>query len=191
MSQDKEKTLQDYLYLRQGIYDPTLRFAFTNITEEEFTSAWNSEPIKIPAGHTVELSHHLASKLTKELVDKIMMGNAKLNEIEFYTKNPNSMPNTYRAPSSLGVPSARKIWEDQICRLLAPDEESPQTQLMRIKIKEELLRDLKAEPASGSPLDSAPKSLSEFADLSVQHTDITEQVPMKLKQVGRPKKVVA
>lgn len=183
----KEPTLQELLYIRQGIYNPLLRFAFTNITEEEFVSAWGGEPIKIPAGHTVELQHHLAAKLTKELVDKIMIGNAKLNEVEFYQKNPNAMPNTYRAPSSLGVPGARKIWEDQICRLLAPDEESPQTQLMRIKIKEELMRDLKAEPASGSPLDNAPK-LSEFADLMAPKEEKIEQAPMKLKTVGRPRK---
>lgn len=191
MAESKAETLQDLLFIRQGIYNPMLKFAWTNITEEQFISAWNGEPIKIPAGHTVELPHHLAAKLTKELVDKIMIGNAKLTEIEYYQKNQNAMPNTYRAPSSLGVPAARKIWEDQICHLMAPDEESPQTQLMRIKIKEELLRDLKAEPSSGSPLDNAPK-LTEFADLTTTHEKTIEVKPeVKLKEVkprGRPKK---
>lgn len=180
---EKEKSLQDILFIRQGIYNPMLRFAWTNITEEEFVSAWGGEPIKIPAGQTVELTHHLAAKLTKELTDKIMIGNAKLNEIEFYKNNPNVQINTYRANSSLGVPAARAIWDNQICRLLAPDEESPQTQLMRIKIKEELLRDLKAEPASGSPLDNAPTGLGEFADLSNKE-EVIEKKPMKLKKVS-------
>jgi len=184
----KEQTLQEILYIRQGIYNPMLRFAFTNITESEFTSAWGGEPIKIPAGHTVELTHHLAAKLTKELVDMIMIGNAKLNEIEFYKNNQNAMPNTYRAASSLGVPAARKVWEDQICRLLAPDEESPQTQLMRIKIKEELMRDLQAQPSAGSPLDNAPKSLGEFADLNIDKEQEIEKAPMELKTVSKTKK---
>lgn len=183
----KEESLQEILYIRQGVYNPALRFAFTNISEEEFVSAWGGEPIKIPAGHTVELPHHLAAKLTKELVDKIMIGNAKLNEVEYYQKNQNAMPNTYRAPSSLGVPAARKVWEDQICRLLAPDEESPETQLMRIKIKQELLKDLQAEPSSGSPLDNAP-ALSEFADLTADKETPKEKAPMKLKEVAKPKK---
>lgn len=182
----KEETLQDLLYIRQGIYNPMLKFAFTNITEEEFVSAWGGEPIKIPAGLTVELPHHLAAKLTKELVDKIMIGNAKLNEIEFYKNNPNVQMNTYRAASSLGVPAARKVWEDKIVHLMAPDEESPQTQLMRIKIKEELMRDLKAEPSSGSPLDNAPK-LSEFADLGAHKEEVQEKAPMKLKTTKTPK----
>lgn len=192
MVDKKEESLQSLLYIRQGIYNPLLRFSFTNITEEEFISAWNSEPIKIPAGVTVELTHHLAAKLTRELVDKIMIGNAKINEIEFYKNNPNVQMNTYRASSSLGVPGARKIWEDQICRLLAPDEESPQTQLMRIKIREELMRDLKAEPSSGSPLDNASISVEEFADLSNRLDNKEEKIekaPMKLKKVGRPAKI--
>lgn len=187
----EENTLQELLYIRQGIYNPMLKFAFTNITEETFTSAWGGEPIVIPAGHTVELPHHLAAKLTKELVDKIMIGNAKLNEVEFYNKNANAMPNTYRAPSSLGVPGARKVWEDQIVHLMAPDEESPQTQLMRIKIKEELMRDLQAEPSTGSPLDNAPASLDEFADLNANKQQSEEKEPMKLKKApGRPKKII-
>lgn len=188
MAQEKEKTLQEILFIKEGIYNPMLRFAFTNITEEEFVSAWGGEPIKIPAGQTVELTHHLAAKLTKELVDKIMIANAKLNEIEHYKNNPNLMSNTYRSPSSLGVPSARKVWEDQIVRVLAPDEESPQTQLMRIKIKEELLKDLKSEPSGGSPLDNAPK-LSEFADLQTAgKTDNVEVKPIKLKSISKNKK---
>lgn len=185
---EKKESIADILYIRQGIYNPTLRFAFTNISEEEFVSAWGGEPIKIPAGHTVELPHHLAAKLTKELVDKIMIGNAKLNEVEFYQKNQNAIPNSYRAASSLGVPGARKVWEEQICRLLAPDEESPETQLMRIKIKQELLADLKAEPASGSPLDNAPHGLSEFADLTADKQAPVEKTPMKLKKVPTNKK---
>lgn len=185
---EKKETIADILYLRQGVYNPLLRFAFTNIAESELVSAWNSEPIKIPAGRTVELPHHLAAKLTKELVDSIMIGNAKLNEIEFYKNNQNAMPNTYRAPSSLGVPAARLVWEEKICRLLAPEEESPETQLMRIKIKEELLHDLKAEPSSGSPLDNAPKSIKEFADLEVKDKDTAEKTPMKLKEVSKNKK---
>ena len=61
------KKEQDWLHPKMGIYNPLLRAAFTNITEEEFVSAWGGEPIKVPAGRTVELPHHLAVKLTKEL----------------------------------------------------------------------------------------------------------------------------
>lgn len=184
---EKQKTIADILYIRQGIYNPLLRFAFTNISEEEFVSSWGGQPINIPAGMTVELPHHLASKLTKELVDKIMIGNAKLNEVEFYKNNPNVQINSYRAPSSLGVPAARLVWEDQICKQLEVDEDSPQVQLQRLGIKEQLLNDLKAEPSTGSPLDNAP-ALSEFADLTAPKEEQVEKPVMKLKSTKSPKK---
>ncbi len=140
----------------EGIYNPLLRFAFTNISEEELVSAWDGQPIKVPAGMTIELPHHLAVKLTKELVDKIMIGNAKLNEVEFYKNNPNAQMNTFRSSSSLGVPAARKVWEEQICRQMEVDEESPQVQVMRSNIRAELMKDLSAEPSQGNPLQGAP-----------------------------------
>lgn len=173
---------QESLLHPTGIYNPVLRFAFTNITEEEFTSAWDGSPIKVPAGATIELSHHLAVKLTKELVDKIMIGNAKLNELEHYSKNPNTQPNMYRAPSSLGVPAARKIWEDQICRQLEVDEESPQIQVMRAQIKAELMADLNTETSKANPLENAPRSIEEFADLSSK-PEVKPKAPIKVKQI--------
>src|ERR1700722_3052553 len=94
-----------------GLFNPVLKFAFTNITDEDFVSAWNGVPITVKAGQTVTLPHHLAHKLTDELVDKIMITNIKTNETEYYKNNPNTAPNMYRAPSSLGVPAARKVWE--------------------------------------------------------------------------------
>lgn len=168
---------KDYVLTPEGVFNPLLRFAFTNITEEPFVSAWDGSPINVPAGATIELPHHLAVKLTKELVDKIMIGNAKLDEV---TKDQPY----YRSPigSSLGVPAARRVWEDKICRQLEVDEESPQIQVMRAKIREELMHDLKAEPSSGSPLDNAPASMSEFADLTKKE-ETAEKAPMKVQQI--------
>jgi hypothetical protein len=153
-----------------------------DITEEEFTSAWDGNPIKVPAGATIELTHHLAAKMTKELVDKIMIGNAKLNELEHYSKNPNTQPNMYRAPSSRGVPSARKVWEDQICRQLDVDEESPQIQVIRAQIRSEIMADLNTEAPKNNPLENAPKSIEEFADLSAKPV-VKEKAPIKVKQI--------
>lgn len=169
----------------EGIFNPLLRFAFTNITEELFVSAWDGQPIKVPAGTTIELPHHLAVKMTKELVDKIMIGNAKLNEVEFYKNNPNTIANTYRSASSLGVPAARKVWEDQICRQMEVDEESPQVQVMRATIREELMKDLSAEPSSGTPLQGAPSGIGEFADLT-KKSETVIKADLKVKTVKDP-----
>jgi hypothetical protein len=173
-----------------GVYNPLLRFAFTNITEEPFEIRWNGEHVTtVQKDQTVELPHHLAVVCTKQLVDKIMIANAKLSEIEFYQKNPNMQSNSFRASSSLGVPSARKVWEDRICRVMEVDEESPQVQIMRAQIKAELQADLSAQPSQGSPLDNAPKSISEFADLTKKEEKEEKQSSIKVRTVGRPPKV--
>lgn len=167
----------------EGLFNPALRFAFTNITTEDFSSAWGGSPIVVKAGQTVELTHHLANKLTDELVDKIMIGAAKLDEVTYYKNNPNTAPNVYRAPSSLGVPAARKVWEDQIVRPLAVDEESPEIQVMRAQIKEELMADLSAETAKGGP--AIPTSLEEFAELKegAPVESPKEKAPLRLKRI--------
>ncbi len=162
-----------------GVYNPALRFAFTNITEGDFVSAWNGSAVTIKPGQTVELPHHLAVKFTGELVDKIIMGNAKLDEV---TKAKEG----YRSPigMSLGVPTARKIWEDQILRELAVDEESPQVQVIRAQIREELERDLKVEKTS-EPV-SVPTSLAEFAELGVAEAPKVKK-ELKVKTIKAPK----
>lgn len=168
-----------------GIYNPSLRFAFTNITAEEFRSAWGGSPIIVKAGETVSLPHHLAVKLTNELVDKIMIGNAKMDEVAknqpYYRSNLGGM---------LGVPAARKVFEDQIVRQLEVNEETPEMQVIRAQIREELIKDLSQK--EGVPTEPIPTRVEEFAQIREGAPVETqpEKEPIKLKKVGRPKKVV-
>lgn len=170
----------------QGLFDPIKRYAFTNITTEDFTSAWGGAPITVKPNQTIELNQHLANKLTDELVDKIMIGNAKLDEVEYYKKHPDLAPNVYRSPkaSSLGVPAARKVWEDQIIREMAIDEESPQVAVMRAELRAELRAQLSNEPSKTPP--PVPTSLGEFSELGAngqtKHDDKPKK-PIKVKEV--------
>lgn len=166
---------QDTLH-PEGLFNPLLRFAFTNITEEPFISAWDGNPITVSAGATVELTHHLAVKMTKELTDKIMIGQAKLDALAKGLTGANT-PRT----GNLGVPAARKVWEDKICRELKVDEESPQVQILRAQIKSEMLADMKAEPSSGAPI--MPSSIEEFAELKQSPEPKKVGRPIKLKEV--------
>ena len=160
--------MRSYLEVSNGIYDPSRRFAFTNITAEVFSSAWDGSPITIQPNQTVELPHHLAVKLTGELVDKIMIGNAKLDEVQ---KNQPY----YRSPlgTSLGVPEARKVWEDQILRELGRDEESPEIQIMRAQLKQEIMNDLTNADKPSEPV-AIPTTIGEFSELGK-----TEPAPLK------------
>lgn len=175
---------KDTIMNPEGLYNPLLRFAFTNISESPFTIMWDNKVVTtLKGGETVELPHYLAVVATKALVDSIMIGNAKMDEIAYYKANPNTQPNMYRAASSLGVPAARKVWEDKICRVLEVDEESPQVQVMRSQIREELMKDLKAEPSQGSPLENAPTSVQDFADLTKKEEKIIVPSNIKVKKI--------
>ncbi len=184
--------MQSFLEVN-GLNSPGTRWAFTNITDEDFISHWGGVEIKVKPRETIELSditplpemcmgHNLAVKMTKELVDKIMIGNAKLDEV---AKN---LP-YYRSPqaSSLGVPGARKIWEDQILRSLGQEEESPAMAHMRAKMKEEILSQKEAEPTS-EPV-HAPASLTDFAELKQGEIkkEIVKKAPAKVKTIKKLK----
>lgn len=165
----------------EGLYNPMLRFAFTNITEEDFVSVWDGNPITVKPGESIEVPQYLAVKFTGELVDKIMISAVKLDEVEYYKRNPGQIPNSYRGASSLGVPRARQEWEEKICRQLEVDEESPQMQIMRAQIKAELEADLNKE-TNRDPV-PVPTSLEEFADLDKKDAAAPKE-PLK---VAKPK----
>jgi len=165
----------------EGLYNPALRFAFTNITKEDFSSTWNGSPLVVKPGQTIELPHHLAVKLTTELVDKIMIGAAKLDEIAV------NQP-YYRSPKggSLGVPSARKVWEDQILRELSVDEESPEIQVIRAEERAKLLSDLEQSNKPVEPVLSNVKlDITEFSELKDANSKKEEVVkkPLKVKTI--------
>ncbi len=171
--------MKSFLDVESGIYDPRKRFAFTNITEEPLVSAYDGQSITIQPHQTVELKHHLAIKLTGELVDKIMIGNVKMDEVQ---KNQPY----YRSPqgSSLGVPSARKVWEDQILVELSAEDNSAQSEIDKAVIKEELKRDLSAETSTSPAV--GPTSTAEFAD-ALAKPEVKIKAPLKVKPIKAKK----
>lgn len=167
-----------------GIFDPSRRFAFTNITDTDFTSYWGGSPITVKSGQTVELSHHLANKMTDEMVDLIMIGKTKAEEVEAKERLKDPF---WRSPTAgqLGVPAARKVWADQIVRELALDEESPEIQQMRATMREELLRDMSQDDAGPVEDISIPASATEFAGLSAAAPEKVK-APIRVKTIAKP-----
>ena len=153
--------MSSFLDPKEGMYNPLKRFAFTNITTEPFTFTWDKIPMTVKPSDTIELPHHLALHATKHLVDKIMIEGIKIEE-DVMKKEKNDPYFRHPKGTSLGVPGARKVYEDKILRELAVDEESPQIAIMRMKIKEELMADMKSEPKSAKTIKIA---MSEFAEI--------------------------
>lgn len=154
------------LTVKEGIYDPTKRFAFTNISDETFTFKWGGNPITVKPKETIELPHHLAVLATGKLVDHIMGSEARADELKMRAENKDPY---WRSPKgiAMGVPEARRPYEEKILRELGPGEESPALQVMRAQIKEELQRDLSQEKAK--PISSIKVGESEFAPIKTKN----------------------
>ena len=148
----------------EGIYDPLKRFAFTNITDEDFYIVWAKARVKVAPKETVELPEYLAMKSTNELVDKIMIGEqyAKLTKIR------ETHPEHIQAPGAgmLGVPAARKPYEDKILKELEPKNDTA-TQLNVLRIKTEIESDIKRSSVPVADVSAAVAGISEtaFAEL--------------------------
>lgn len=169
----------------EGLFNPTLRFAFTNITDKEFVSFWDKVPIKVQPNETIELSmttpipgvtgQALAVKMTGELVDKLIIEKAKAEEVangEAFYKSPTGI--------TLGVPTARKEYEDKILRELDVDEESPAMQSMRNQMKKEILGTDEKQPAQAMEM---PNTVEEFGDLTADRSIKVEKKEAKVKSI--------
>ena len=151
------------LTLKDGIYDPRRRFAFTNITAEPFTFSWGGVPTTVKPHQTIEVAHHIAVLATTKLCDQIMLGDIKRDEETYKAAHPNEP--YFRSPrsGSIGVPMARKPIEDKILRELKVDEESPEVSMMRAQMKEQLMADLNAEKTA--PVESIKIDPAEFSEV--------------------------
>lgn len=143
------------LFPKDGVFNPLRRFAFTNITDDVFTFHWDGKPITVKAHDTVELPHHLMVIAATKLVDKIMINNAKADEIE-----GRKTDRYYRGANMMGVPAAREVYESKIVRELEVDEESPQIQVMRAQIRDQVIKDIETGQKNAAPVESIVASVN-------------------------------
>ncbi len=161
------------LWVKNGIYDPSKRFAFTNIDTEPFTFYWNKQPITVKVNETVELPHYLAVHATTQLVDKLMIGAERVKTLEIQKTNP-----SYKAPNaagSLAVPAAREPWEKKVLKELPPrDDSDAQLQVIRAQVAAELTHDLeegKKTPKSMGKVSDLGVDSKVFEDINLPHKD--------------------
>jgi len=107
--------MSSFLDKKTGIYDPSKRYGFKNITDKPFTFSWGNQPITVKAGEEIEVPEHYALLATKKIVDQIMMEEVAAEEAKMRAelKDP-----YWRSPKgiSIGIPAARKVYEDKVLR---------------------------------------------------------------------------
>lgn len=161
--------MSSFLDKKDGIFDPLKRFAFTNISDEPYTFQWGGIPTELDPGETIELPEYLALHATRGLVDNLMIGIARKDTEDKQKINP-----MYLAPNmagSLGIPAARKPFEDKILKELTYDASSDKTLgIKRQQIKEQLTRDMNIQP---SALGSEPSATQEeFVSIGGDHSAV-------------------
>ena len=176
-----------FLEVTTGLYDKTKRFGFTNILDEDFTSYWDGDPITVPAHTTIELSnttpiigagHVLAVKMTKELVDKIMIEQIKVEDVEMKQKTNNPYAVSPKA-GSLGVPGARKYWEDQILVEYDPIKDPNAVKILQKQIIKEITEGNEMKPETKPVSIPTP---DQFAEIQSKNEQLTKE-PVKTKKV--------
>lgn len=158
----------------RGMYDPSKRYGFKNITDEPFTFTWDSNPITIKPGVEVTLPEHLALMATHKLVDQIILNESRAEEIKM-RKEYHDQYWESSIGKSRGVPSFRKPYEDKILRELKLDEDSPEVQVMRAQVKEQVLNDLKKGQERPAPIEAAATSIVGDLTSSTEFPDIPKK----------------
>lgn len=146
--------MSSFLDRKDGIFLPAQRYSFTNITDSPFTSRWGGIPVVVGAHQSIEVSDStpffglgngeaLAIKFTKELVDQIFAGQAKMvQNAGDETHKPGDV--VYNRPAigmMAGVPAQRKIYEDQILKKLDVDEEDGSVKSLKQALVQQLAVD--------------------------------------------------
>ena len=168
---------------KAGVFNNAQRYSVTNILNEDMNFTWGGNPFSIPQGKTVSLPEYLANTVVDQMVDKILMAEMKTEEDAFYEKNPNTEINKHRSPNLLNNPRKREELEKKICVKLALEKGSTEAQLLAMQIKEELERDMSAQPSTEPPTipvsavgSFSNKSMEEFAELGKEEVKETKKV---------------
>ena len=155
--------MSSFLTKSDGIYNPAKRYGVKNITDTDFTFTWNGNPITIKVGQEIELPEHMAILATTKMVDQVMHAEAD----EETARMRKELRDPYwRSPKgiSAGIPMARKPYEDRVIRELSIDEKSPQYQVLRAEVKEQLLGDLKRGQEPAAPIDGVVAGIAQFGN---------------------------
>lgn len=168
--------MSSFLDRKQGIYDLTKTYAVKNITDKPFTFRWNSNPMTIQPGKELNMPEHFMIVAVTKMVDEIMQEETRIEEVSMRKELRDPY---WRSPKgiSMGVPAARKVYEDKIVREVQLDDSDPQTQIRKVQLKEEIMGNILDGQKQPAPIEAALGGIAstngsafpkEFADIGVK-----------------------
>ena len=148
---------------KQGMFDPTKRYALTNKTGEPFEFQWNGVKVNMAVDETLELPQYLAYNATKKMIDQIMQAKSHKELLKAREINP-----AYISPNGaglLGVPAARYEVEKMIVTELSP-KVGNDAKLDIIRMKEMVEQDIKRSSVKAESISTVTASHEVFAELN-------------------------
>jgi hypothetical protein len=153
----------------QGMFDPTKRYAFTNITDEVFQFGWNGVTIDVAPKETVELPQYLAYQAVNKIIDQMIMSKNKKDLDKVRETNPNYL--TPPGAGMMGIPAYRETFEKMVVREIAP-KTGNDAKLDVIRAKEQIMADIKRSQEEVKPIETVTVAPTEFAGLN-DHPAVT------------------
>ena len=147
----------------QGMFDPTKRYAFTNITEELFQFGWNGVTIDVAPKETVELPQYLAYQAVNKMIDQLIMSKNKKDLDKIRETNPAYL--TPPGAGMMGIPAYRLTFESAIVRELPP-KAGADAKLDIIRAKEQIMSDIKRSQEETKPIETIKVVQTEFSELN-------------------------
>ena len=147
----------------QGMFDPTKRYSFTNITEEPFQFGWNGINIDVAPGESIEIPQYLAYQANNKMIDSLIMAKNKKDLDKIRETNPAYL--TPPGAGMMGVPAYRETFEKLIIKELPP-KSGNDAKLDIIRAKEIVMADIKRSQQEVQPIETIKVAQTEFAELN-------------------------
>lgn len=146
----------------QGMFDPSKRYAFTNITDEPFSFGWNGVNIDVAPKETIEIPQYLAYQAVNKMIDQLIMAKNKKDLDKIRETNPAYL--TPPGAGMMGIPAYRVTFEDMIVKELTP-KSGNDAKLDIIRAKEAVMSDIRRSQEEAKPVESIKIAQTEFAEL--------------------------
>jgi glutaredoxin-related protein len=153
---------EDIRIAKQGMFDPSKRYAVKNITGDVFAFRWNGVDIEMKADETIEIPQYLAYNAVNKMIDQMIQGEQTKELMKIRETNPSFIQ--VNGAGKMGVPAFRLTYENRIVKELSP-KVGNDAKLDIIRLREQVEADIKRSQEDVKPIESVKVAPTEFAGL--------------------------
>ena len=153
---------EDIRIAKQGMFDPSRRYAVKNITGKVFNFRWNGVDIEMKVDETLELPQYLAYNAVNKMIDQMIMDEQHAELMKIRETNPSFIQ--VQGAGKMGVPAFRLTYENRIVKELTP-KTGNDAKLDIVRLREQVEADIRRSQEEVKPIESVVVAPTEFAGL--------------------------